>query len=104
MRKAKVNPSLARRTKVPRGQNGRVFPGPADDPIRFSREDWTEFRDITRISARAGVRQKDLPKVAVKELVDNGLDAGRTVRFGLLGAEKPGEVRFFVGDDGPGLP
>jgi len=72
-------------------------------PLELTREDWTEFRDPSRISAKAGVRWELLPRVVVKELVDNALDNFGSSEFGLL-TISPAEVSFFVEDLGDGIP
>ncbi len=78
---------------------------PDSDPAAaiYTREDWIDFRDPARISARAGVPRERLPRVVVKELADNALDAPGSLRFGILAAAA-GEFKFFVSDDGPGMP
>ncbi len=77
-------------------------------PLIFTREDWTEFRDPARISAKAGVSRDMLPRLVVKELADNALDASEGVLFGLLTVDTDTAdddvLRFFVSDDGTGLP
>ena len=90
------------RSKLPTSQKPADFPDDDAEPAYFTRPDWTQFRDLSRISAMAGVRREDLPRVVAKELADNALDAGGNVRTGFLKAE-PGEVTFFVEDDGPGF-
>lgn len=87
-------------------ETGRISAG-SDAPLLCQRHDWTEFRDPNRIANKAGVKFADLPKVVVKELVDNALDAagpGGTVRFGPLAVTRTGDVRFFVANDGDGIP
>jgi hypothetical protein len=71
-------------------------------PAMFRRDDWMEFRDPNRISNKAGVAYEQLPKVVVKELCDDALDAADHVEFGLLEVNSDA-VRFFVADEGPGL-
>lgn len=83
-------------------QNGAVLPERSAPPP-FTRPDWTEFRDIDRITARAGVPRKLLPKVVVKELVDNALDAGDNVVFGFAETPTESECRLYVADDGNGI-
>ncbi len=69
-----------------------------DQKLNFVREDWTSFRTVERLSAKAGVPDKWLRRLVVKELVDNALDAGGTCRLG----ELP-DGGFYVMDDGPGI-
>lgn len=65
----------------------------------FAREDWTLFRNLTTLCQKAGVSHEDLPRLVVKELVDNALDAGGRATMDL--AEGNG---FRIEDDGPGIP
>lgn len=65
----------------------------------FEREDWTAFRTLETLPRRAGVPVEKLPQMAVKELVDNALDATGSCRIGLLDG-----YGFFVEDDGAGIP
>ena len=97
----KIGPQKPTRTKMPGSQKSGDF-SPATDPISFTRPDWTEFRDLSRISNKSGVPTSRLPRVVVKELVDNALDSGGGCQFGPL-ACAPGEAAFFVQDDGPGI-
>jgi hypothetical protein len=64
----------------------------------FEREDWTLFRSLSTMSQKAGVPVHLLSKLVLKELADNALDAGGTVRVGQL--EDRG---WYVEDDGPGI-
>ena len=64
----------------------------------FEREDWTLFRSLSTLSQKAGVPVHLLPKLVLKELADNALDAGGTVHVGQL--EDGG---WYVEDDGPGI-
>jgi hypothetical protein len=66
--------------------------------LKFERADWSLFRTIEGLQQRAGVAKSDLPKLVIKELVDNGLDEGSSVTFGQL----PNGV-FFVQDTGRGI-
>ena len=65
----------------------------------FEREDWTLFRNLQTIGQKAGVPRERIAPLVAKELVDNALDAGGSCKFRAL---KNG--RFYVHDDGPGLP
>ncbi len=66
----------------------------------FEREDWSLFRTVEGLQQRAGVTNDLLPRLVMKELTDNGLDAGaKTVSVDKL-AKGGG---YFVEDDGPGL-
>ena len=64
----------------------------------FEHEDWHAFRDIEGLQRRAGVAADKLPKLVLKELCDNGLDAGADVRVDQLPRRG-----YFVEDNGPGL-
>ncbi|OWK39871.1 ATP-binding protein [Fimbriiglobus ruber] len=95
----------------PRGRprNGRKRDGLSDpesvEPVLFVAEDWTDFRNLDRITTKAGVPRDLLPRVAVKELVDNALDAAGpagTVKYGPLTADDDA-FGFFVADDGAGI-
>src|SRR3954469_9815459 len=68
--------------------------------IQFERHDWTLFRTVATLSQKAGVPQKRLRGLVLKELVDNALDAGA----GFVGVGPlDHKDRYFVQDDGPGL-
>ena len=71
---------------------------PKSPEFTFEREDWTLFRSLSTLSQKAGVPVHLLPKLVLKELADNALDAGGTVRVGQL--EDGG---WYVEDDGPGI-
>lgn len=88
-------------SKIPDSQKLAVLPA-SDDPAYFTREDWTQFRDINRIPAMAGVRRELLPKVVAKELADNALDASGGLKKGLLEVNAD-RIVFFIEDNGPGL-
>ena len=65
----------------------------------FEREDWSLFRTVEGLQQRAGVPKDQLTRLVMKELADNGLDAGATeVSVG----ELP-KGYYFVEDDGPGI-
>jgi hypothetical protein len=68
--------------------------------LKFERADWSLFRTVEGLQHRAGVAKADLPKLVMKELVDNGLDEGEdtTVSFGGLPSGA-----YFVTDDGRGI-
>jgi hypothetical protein len=65
--------------------------------LKFERKDWTSFRTIEGLSQKAGVAKGMLPRLVLKELADNGLDAGAAVTVG----EIPNG--YFIEDIGPGL-
>lgn len=79
------------------------LPSEGPQTLLYTRDEWTEFRDINRLPAKAGVKREWLPRVAIKELVDNALDAGTEVRCGVPKDVGPG-FRYFVEDNGDGLP
>jgi hypothetical protein len=67
----------------------------------FEREDWQLFGNRQTLGQKAGVRPKLIPRLVVKELVDNALDAVGSCRFNL--DTDRGDL-IVVEDDGPGLP
>jgi hypothetical protein len=67
--------------------------------LKFEREDWVLFRTLDGLAQKAGVSRDLLPRLVLKELADNGLDAGAVVEVG----ELPGARGYFVDDDGPGI-
>lgn len=69
----------------------------------FEREDWTLFRSLQTIGQKAGVPREKVPRLVVKELVDNALDAGGTCDWGFLDDENR-DQGLYVEDNGPGLP
>lgn len=67
--------------------------------LKFEREDWASFRTIEGLQQKAGVSKDKLARLVMKELADNGLDAGaKVINVGEL--PKGG---YFVEDDGPGI-
>lgn len=64
----------------------------------FEREDWKLFRNLDTLCQKAGVAKDSIPKLVVKELVDNGLDTGTNCEVGIL----PNNG-FYVQDDGDGI-
>lgn len=64
----------------------------------YAREDWTLFRTLASLTQKAGVPERWLPAVAVKELVDNALDARARCDVGLLDGNG-----FWVKNDGKGI-
>jgi hypothetical protein len=68
---------------------------------RFEREEWTLFTTLGTISQKAGVELVRLRRLALKELVDNALDASGNRRVYV--GELEGRNGFCVSDDGPGL-
>jgi hypothetical protein len=66
------------------------------------RHDWALFRSVEGLCQKAGVADVLLRRLVLKEIVDNALDTGKAVRFGLIDPENDLD-RFFVEDDGPGL-
>jgi hypothetical protein len=47
--------------------------------ILFEREDWRLLLNPETISQKAGCHAHDIGEIVLKELVDNGLDAGANV-------------------------
>ena len=66
--------------------------------LKFEREEWSLFRTVEGLQQKAGVAKSKLRRLVLKELTDNGLDAGANVRIGDLP-----NGGHFVEDDGPGI-
>jgi hypothetical protein len=64
---------------------------PAPQNLKFEREDWSLFRTVEGLQQKAG----KLARLVLKELADNGLDAGANVCIG----ELP-EGGYYVEDNG----
>jgi hypothetical protein len=94
--------ALAQRgSKNPPGRAGVSASRPArrqSPEFTFEREDWTLFRSLSTLSQKSGVPVHLLPRLVLKEVADNALDAGGTVRVGQLG-----HGGWYVEDDGPGI-
>ena len=65
--------------------------------VRTVSEQWMDFRTIDKLSMISGVNERDLVKLAVKELVDNALDECGSC---LLSKTENG---FYVEDNGGGI-
>ena len=65
--------------------------------MKFEREDWTSFRTVEGLQQKAGVPKPMLTRLVLKELTDNGLDAGEGQ------GRRAAEGRLFCRDDGPGI-
>ena len=77
---------------------GRLPSQPDAPNLKFERADWTSFRTVEGLQQKAGVPAGKLRRLVLKELADNALDTGASVRIGEL--PKGG---YFVEDDGPGI-
>lgn len=58
----------------------------ADFQNGFRREDWTLFRSLNTLGQKAGVPVHSLARLAMKEVVDNALDASGACTFDVTGA------------------
>jgi DNA topoisomerase VI subunit B len=67
--------------------------------LKFEREDWSLFRTLDGLTQKAGVSRDLLPRLVMKELADNSLDAGAKVEVGKL----PTKRGYYVDDNGPGI-
>jgi hypothetical protein len=72
---------------------------PAPRNLKIERADWTCFRTVEGLQQKAGVTKGQLRMLVLKELTDNALDEGTTVRIGDLP-----DGGYFVEDDGGGIP
>jgi hypothetical protein len=70
---------------------------PASENFKFEREDWTLFRTVEGLQQKAGVPKQRLRRLVLKELADNGLDTGATVKAGVI------DGGYYVEDLGPGI-
>jgi hypothetical protein len=71
---------------------------PAPENFKFEREDWSLFRTVEGLQQKAGVPATRLRRLVLKEITDNGLDAGAGAEAGQIDGH-----RFYVADNGPGL-
>jgi hypothetical protein len=62
-------------------------------PLLFAREDWSLYTSLATLPQRAGVPAAELPRLVVKELVDNALDAADA-------AGRPGAVEISIDKHG----
>jgi signal transduction histidine kinase len=65
--------------------------------LKFERADWSLFRTVEGLQQRAGVATHLLRRLVIKELVDNGLDAGGEVTIETI------DGGYAIVDDGPGI-
>jgi hypothetical protein len=91
--------SSAISASLPNAQNLKVEP-----QILGEREDWKLFRNLDGLAQKAGVSRDLLPRLVLKELADNSLDAidahgGDVVEVG----ELPEGRGYYIDDDGPGI-
>jgi hypothetical protein len=73
---------------------------------QYSREDWVLFRSLNTIGQKAGVTKDRLPRLIVKELVDNALDATGSCNYGPIAMNSEVSTAaegFFVQDTGKGI-
>ena len=68
------------------------------DELTFVRRDWTLFLDPYRLPQKAGCRADQMRSLALKELVDNGLDHAANVTLTQID-----KSTWSVADDGPGI-
>jgi hypothetical protein len=79
------------------GGESSVAVGENPPILKFERADWTLFRTVEGLQQKAGVPATRLRRLVLKELADNGLDAGE-IKVGRIDGD-----RLFVEDNGPGL-
>jgi len=84
--------------KMSPNSNDSSPPVPESVDFQIERPDWTQFRSLGTIGQKAGVPAGRLRRLALKELVDNALDAGGQVT---LWQPQPGH--YVIEDDGPGI-
>jgi hypothetical protein len=69
----------------------------AQAPLLFERPDWRLFIDPGTLPQRAGCKPDEIRAIVLKELVDNALDAGASVKL------TPISGGYRIEDDGPGI-
>jgi hypothetical protein len=67
--------------------------------LKFEREDWVLFRSLDGLTQKAGTSRDKVTRLVMKELADNGLDAGAEVEVGKL----PTKRGYYVDDNGPSI-
>ncbi len=70
--------------------------------LLYARDDWQLFLDVATLPQKAGVQPRDLPALILKEVVDNGLDAGAS-DVTLSTVWRGSILEYVIADDGPGL-
>ena len=68
---------------VKNSKAGSASPSDAQN-LKFERADWTSFRTVEGLQQKAGVAANKLRRLILKELTDNGFDAGGSVNVGRL--------------------
>ena len=94
--------------KLKNGQNSEVSQqagkpnekGQISTSVTFEQQDYELFMGIETLPHKAGVPERLIPRLVVKELVDNAYDNSNECNFGLMSSEDG----FYVEDDGDGLP
>lgn len=66
--------------------------------ITFTREDWKMFRNLETLCQKAGVHRDYIPRLVVKELVDNALDISGSCEL-----SQSSKNSFVVSDSGDGI-
>ena len=89
--------AIFKKTDIGPGAEACLGAGPDPQDFKFEREDWNSFRTIEGLQQKAGVARGLLRRLVLKELADNGLDAGANVEVGRRGGS------YVVEDDGPGI-
>jgi hypothetical protein len=64
------------------------------------REDWALFRSVEGLQQKAGVPERRLRRLVMKEVADNALDASAGMTWGFV---LDCEDLHFIDDNGPGL-
>jgi hypothetical protein len=70
---------------------------PTAQTLKFERPDWALFRTVEGLQQKAGVAKNKLIRLVLKELADNALDEGGSIRVGEL------TKGYFVEDGGSGI-
>ena len=86
------------KSPIPPNQRSSSVDRPKPEIFKFERLDWTLFRSLSTLPQKAGVPLDRIRRLAIKELVDNALDAGGEVDVGEML-----DGGYFIQDNGPGI-
>jgi hypothetical protein len=74
----------------------------ATEALLYQRDDWQLFLDLSTLPQKAGCQPGEIPRLVLKEVVDNALDSG-AARVCLESTSYDDGIEYVVSDDGPGI-